>query len=59
MATLEKQIQSLKMTIKSFNEVHLNLELEVSVAVQNINISIQELESNIKFLQKEIELESI
>jgi len=59
MATLEKQIQSLKMTIKSFNEVHLNLELEVSVAVQNINISIQELQYNIKFLQKEIELESI
>lgn len=59
MSTLEKQIQSLKMTIKNFEEVHLNLELDVSVAVKNINISIQELESNIKLLQKEIELESV
>jgi len=58
-SNLEKQIQSLKMTIKSFNEVTSNLEIWVSVAIQNIEVTIQEFQENIKELQCEIENESL
>lgn len=54
-ATLEKQLQSLKMSLKSFKEENLRLELKESNAVKSIEISIQELEENVKALQKEVE----
>ncbi len=58
-ATLEKQIQSLKMTIKSFKDVNNNLEIDISPNIDNIHITIKELEENIKILRLEIEEESI
>ncbi len=58
-ANLEKQIQSLKMTIKSFYEINQKIHLDISSNVKNINISISKLEDNIKNLQKEIQEESI
>lgn len=54
-ANLEKQIQSLKMTIKNFNNVISNLELDKSKAVESIEITIIELGENIKVLKFEIE----
>ncbi len=58
-SSLEKQIQSLKRIIKSFNEVRIELELDTSNSILDIEISIKELESNIKNLQYEIEIDSI
>lgn len=58
-STLEKQIQSLKKVIKSFNEVNNTLELSKSNAVESIEITINELEENIKNLQKEVEKDEI
>jgi predicted nucleic acid-binding Zn-ribbon protein len=58
-STLEKQIQSLKRTMKSHNEVLSNLDLETSKAVKNIEITISELDENIKKLQEEFSNESI
>lgn len=54
-ATLEKQIQSLKRALNSFNEVSTNLEFIESKAIKSIKINILELEENIKTLQKEVE----
>lgn len=58
-STLEKQIQSLKRTLKSYNEVLYNLEIGTSQTVKNIEITIIELTVNIKSLQEELEDESI
>lgn len=58
-STLEKQIQSLKKVIRSFNEVNNTLELSKSNAVESIEITINELEKNIKNLQKEVEKDDI
>lgn len=58
-SSLEKQIQSLKMMLKNYNEVLSHLEIEISPAVRNIEITITELTENIKHLQEEFEQESI
>jgi len=58
-ASLEKQLQSLKMSLKSFEDVRSKLNFKKSFAVKNIVLTIAKLEENIKMLQKEVEDDSI
>lgn len=58
-STLEKQMISLKRSVKSFLETSLNLELDFSSSINDIENTIKVLEKNIKSLQKEIELDSL
>ena len=58
-SNLETQLQSLKRTLHSFDEIFSELELEVSWSIKDIQLSIQELEEKIKKFQQEIQDTSI